>query len=487
MKDPIDVGNVPVTTEAQDPKGKLLEQGKSLVKVETTYQTAVRVQQPRNIEKIRVSVLKEADIAGDDFFYSWIVKTRKGPKTIEGPSIGLAMCLAREWTNSAVDVRVEQEGMTDVFTTAFIDIERGFTVKRVFRQKRTPAPGRYDADRWADMEFQKAQSKAIRNVVAGAMPSWLVKQAIETAKKAQLAQIGREGIAAASDKAEEFLGSYGVSLERIEARVGKKKNLWTAQDILLLRGCANELNDGQARASELFPEIGEEKPTHGKAPEEEPPKTEDAPAGDATDEFAAKSRKNTKNFLEEIKTKDTSRKVSMISKKIEAQKDSFVPEDYQLLMKAVEIQKAAINGEPEAATTGTPATPPAGPDDEQEPPTTEPKEDPIVEDEPPLEDQGGDPMTEETGGQEDLEPSTQNFVLEDADVLDKLSEGEIELLTGQINVHGCTVEEVFEYLSEEENKRVSDWNQIDSPLTVVSAIHTIKKQKEEKGGTDEQF
>lgn len=233
--------------------GKLPPNGKTLVKIEAPYQTALTVQKPRDIDKVQRAVLREAEYAGEDFFYSWTVKGKKGPQTIQGPSIGLAMCVAREWTNCAVDVSVEPAGTHDIFTTAFIDLERGFTAKRAFKQRKTLAPGRYDAERWEDMEFQKAQSKAIRNVIVSGVPRWLVNQAIEKAKQAVLDKISKQGIEQATQKAIQFLGNYGISEERIIARVGKPKSEWVSEDIMMLRGCASELKDGQVSADELFP------------------------------------------------------------------------------------------------------------------------------------------------------------------------------------------------------------------------------------------
>ncbi|KKL58351.1 hypothetical protein LCGC14_2226250, partial [marine sediment metagenome] len=157
-----------------------------------------------------------------------------------------------------VDVNVEVSGAYDIFTASFVDIEKGFTVKRAFKQKRSIAPGKYDADRWLDMEFQKAQSKAIRNVIASGVPRWLINQAVEKAQQAVLNNISKEGIEKASTSAIDFLGQYGVSIESIIERVGKPLNEWASSDIAMLRGCASELKDGQASAETLFPSIGKE-------------------------------------------------------------------------------------------------------------------------------------------------------------------------------------------------------------------------------------
>lgn len=275
---------------------RLLGEGKALQKIQTEFTTAIAVQRPRDIDKIQKAVLREAEFAGEDFFYSWTVKGKKGPQTIQGGSIGLAMSVAREWTNCAVDVQVDPGRTYDIFTACFIDIEKGFTVKRAFKQKRGLAPGKYDADRWEDMEFQKAQSKAIRNVVLSGVPRWLVNQAIEKAKDAELNKITKEGIDAASTRAIKFFEKYGITEEQIITKMGKPKNEWINEDILVLRGHASEIKDGQVSARELFP-IDENA---------EQPKNETSPKPDPDDVFID-SFKNLRSKESVLKFEDENR------------------------------------------------------------------------------------------------------------------------------------------------------------------------------------
>jgi hypothetical protein len=56
----------------------------------TQFHTAMAVQRPRNLDKVVAAVLREAEFAGDAFYYTFPM----GGKTIEGPSIGLAMAVA---------------------------------------------------------------------------------------------------------------------------------------------------------------------------------------------------------------------------------------------------------------------------------------------------------------------------------------------------------------------------------------------------------
>jgi hypothetical protein len=64
------------------------------------FHIAVAVQRPRNLGKVVAAVLRDAKLAGDAFYYSFPM----GGKKIEGSSIGLAMDVAREWSNCAVSM-----------------------------------------------------------------------------------------------------------------------------------------------------------------------------------------------------------------------------------------------------------------------------------------------------------------------------------------------------------------------------------------------
>ncbi len=230
-----------------------------LMRSHTQFHTAMAVQRPRNLDKVVAVVLREAEFAGDAFYYSFPM----GGKKIEGPSIGLAMAVAREWSNCAVPVEYYETAMEWVFTAHFVDLERGFTVSRVFRKRKGKgAFKRLEDDRAEDMTFQAAQSRAIRNVVLAGVPRWLTDQAKERAKEAVLRGISKEGLAVATDKALKFLAGYGISEERVLAVLGKPKHEWASEDIASLRGMASQLRDGQTTAEQLFPVIAskEEKP-----------------------------------------------------------------------------------------------------------------------------------------------------------------------------------------------------------------------------------
>ena len=154
-----------------------------------------------------------------------------------------------------------------VFNAHFVDLERGFTVSRVYRKKKGKGVfKKLGDDRAEDMTFQAAQSRAIRNVVLAGVPRWLTDQAKERAKDSVLKGINKEGLASATEKALKFLAGYGITEERVLAILGKPKNDWASEDIATLRGLASQLKDGQATAEQLFPAISAREQPAPEAP-----------------------------------------------------------------------------------------------------------------------------------------------------------------------------------------------------------------------------
>jgi hypothetical protein len=251
------------------PLESLVAQGATMMQTKTAYHTAVAVQKPRSLDKIVLKVLNECDYAGDEFYYSWPVKDKATGRTkqVEGASIGAAMALVREWGNCVVDVQVDDLGSHLLFTPSFIDLETGSTIRRSFKYHPTAAPGRYDAERWADMQFQLAQSKAIRNVVVAAMPRWLIKRMIDKAKKAELAIIDRVGIVEARQRAIDFFLKAGIEEARLVAYFhGKAREEWDSEDVALLRNYARQHKDGEIDLERIFPAVAEEKKAEKAAP-----------------------------------------------------------------------------------------------------------------------------------------------------------------------------------------------------------------------------
>lgn len=244
------------------PTEQIIKQGGAMQRVQTAYTTAVAVQKPRSIGRTVKNVLEEAKLAGSAFYYRWEVKNQKTNRTsvVQGASIDLAMCIARNYGNCALDVDVEETITHFHFKGYFIDLETGFTVPRLFRQRKKQNIGsKYDADRAEDIVFQIGQSKAQRNAIVKACPNWLIEKAIETARNAEIANIKPENLVITRASVLDYFERYGVSQDRIEAKIGLPVDQWTAENIVDLKAAATALKEGRISAEELFPPVEEPK------------------------------------------------------------------------------------------------------------------------------------------------------------------------------------------------------------------------------------
>jgi hypothetical protein len=329
----------------------VLDRGQALQQIKTQYVTAVRVQVPRDIGKIREAVLKEAELAGASFYYGWDVKG-KGPKTrIEGPSIDMAMSLVRNYGNCVLENRVTQDETHFTFEAALIDLETGTTINRLFRQrKKQSLGGKMEADRQEDIVFQIGQSKAGRNVVVRAMPGWLVEQAIEAAKVGEVKRIDVKTLPETRQRAVKFFASHGVELKRIEKALEKPLDKWMAEDIVELRGMMTAIKEGRGSVDDLFPAEGVSEQKQEQTKKDQPKneeKKDTTGVGSATPESAGKSE------APPVKQEPTTEKTKGKKK---ADKTAEPP--------AQAPQGSKPPEQPPAAVTQPPVAQPAGSDDE---------------------------------------------------------------------------------------------------------------------------
>lgn len=237
----------------------IIESGGVLRRTQTPFTTAIAVVKPRERNQVINACEDEARIAGDEFYYSWTIKTKQGPRLVEGLSVQGALASARNWGNCAVPVDVEETEDAYIFTASFLDMETGFNLQRSFRQRKEQNIGsKYDDARAEDIVFQIGQSKAIRNVILNALPSWLISKVLAKAKENIIEKINTMGLATAKQKTIDFLGKYGITVERIENKLGKKSSTWMAEDLALLQGAMKTLLAGQESADSLFPEVNQE-------------------------------------------------------------------------------------------------------------------------------------------------------------------------------------------------------------------------------------
>lgn len=202
----------------------------------------------------RIRVLAAA--AGSSWYYRYPVRNRKQNRTdwIEGPSIELALDIARIYGNCHVDCRAEDYGNVILFHARFHDVESGFSLTRPFQQRRGAAKmGGDDAGRNAEIDFSIGASKAIRNVVVNALKTYATF-AFEEARDAIVEKIGKNIERWRTDT----IAHLKVDLPRVEAVIGRPAGAWLAPDIAKVRAMGKAIEEGMATWAETFPPLGGE-------------------------------------------------------------------------------------------------------------------------------------------------------------------------------------------------------------------------------------
>jgi hypothetical protein len=150
-------------------------------------------------------------------------------------------------------------------------------------------------------------------VVKGAMPNWLVNQMVDRAKRAELAQINKTGIAKAREKALEYYSGLGVARERLEAALGAAMDEWTDKDIALLRNYGQQYRDGDIDLEQGFPPVDAPAPDNNANQEApEPGQSEDTTAPEPQESEESKPAKEAPALAS---GKDNNDLLEMIGKK----------------------------------------------------------------------------------------------------------------------------------------------------------------------------
>ncbi|WP_439398483.1 hypothetical protein ACRQ5Q_14490 [Bradyrhizobium sp. PMVTL-01] len=218
---------------------------------------AQNVQVHRDETRVLQKLAALAAAAGDDWYYRFPVKNRQKGTTdyIEGPSIKLANDLARLYGNCAVDVRVQDLGSSWLIYARFVDYETGFEMTRPFQQAKggSRMGGRGDdADaRRLDIAMQIGTSKAIRNVVVNSLQTF-ADFAFDQAKNSLVEKIGKN-LVGYRDRTVAGIENHGITIDRVEAVIGKATKDWTAPDISRVIALMKGIMDGMSTAEETFP------------------------------------------------------------------------------------------------------------------------------------------------------------------------------------------------------------------------------------------
>lgn len=195
-----------------------------------------------------------------------------------GPSVHLMRELARIWGNVDYGVkelaRNDDKGESEVLATCW-DMQKNTRSSRTFivPHQRMRGGSRVDLVDLTDIYLnnQNVGARAVRECIETILPRWFTERAQDVCRQTLEHGEGeplRDRIATMVDW---FRDKIGVSQQQLEARIGRKRGAWTAEDVAQMKIAGKSIMAGEANRDELFPPVAAEivtEPCEGDAAEE---------------------------------------------------------------------------------------------------------------------------------------------------------------------------------------------------------------------------
>lgn len=240
-----------------------VEQARAVAEVAAAVQVAQ--QNPRDetraIERMRQSCRQPA--LAERAFYSL---PRAGGR-IEGETVHLARELIRCWTNADHGIRElrrdDDAGVSEMQAWAWdqelnVRASRSFIVPhaRMAKDKTTGAKKREALVDLADIanNNNSVAARAVRETIFQVIPPWFKVEAAGICAKTLQDGGGKTLAQQVADAIAHFHSAWNVTVEQLETRIDRAHERWTSQDIGLLRVISGELERGEKRVEEEFPD-----------------------------------------------------------------------------------------------------------------------------------------------------------------------------------------------------------------------------------------
>ena len=237
----------------------LMDNGQTLMALnrsEIDIQISTAKQYPRSIKQFTTDVLEMATL-DEETAASMFYAMPKDGKTIEGPSVRLAEIVGSAWGNMRYGSRIVS--IDEKFVTAqgachdlqknvaiTLDVKRGITY--------TGGTRRY-SESMIGVTANAACSIALRQAIFKVVPFAYVKTAYEAARAVAIGTA--ETLASRRAKMMGHFGKMGVQEDRVLATIGRRGIQEVGlDDILVLRGIATAIKDGEMTVDEAFPAAG---------------------------------------------------------------------------------------------------------------------------------------------------------------------------------------------------------------------------------------
>lgn len=233
-----------------------IEQARAVAEVQAAI--VVAQQNPRDMSRV-VTAMREScsqpGLADRAFF-----KFPRGGATVAGPSIHLARELARCFGNVQYGInelrRDDVAHYSEMQAWAW-DVEQNTRTSTTFvvPHKRDKRGGPEVLTDLRDLYENNANQGArrVREQIFAVLPTWFTEEAKALCAKTRDGAEADKPLPARIADAVKAFEEFGVTPDRIEAKVGRPRGSWTAHDVAQLRVSFASLRQGTVSVDEEFP------------------------------------------------------------------------------------------------------------------------------------------------------------------------------------------------------------------------------------------
>ena len=234
-----------------------VEQSRAIAEVQAAMVMAKEF--PRDVDAV-VREMKRAcssTALAEKAFYS----KPRGDKAVTGPSVHLARELMQIWGNVDFGVREllrdDEHGQSEIQAIAW-DLQHNNRSSSIYivphaRFASGAVKKIVDLDQIYENNANNG-ARRLREAIYAVLPGWYVSMAEELCRETLRRGEG-EPLAERAAKAVASFAKGNVSLDRLEAKIGRKQADWTEDDVVQLGIDYQSILRGDAKASEMFPKV----------------------------------------------------------------------------------------------------------------------------------------------------------------------------------------------------------------------------------------
>jgi hypothetical protein len=245
-----------IATPTRVSQGTAVEQSRAVAEVQAAI--VVAQQCPRDINAAIAEMRQSCQqqyLAERAFF-----RFPRGGQTVSGPSVHLARELARCWGNvqyGLTELRRDDEyGESEMQAWAW-DVQKNSRNSSTFivPHKRDKRGGAEKLTDLRDIYENNANngSRRVREAIFAILPPWFVEEAKELCAKTLRDGGGKPLNIRVADAIKAFEG-LGITLDRIEGKLGRPSTRWTEHDVAQLIVTFKSLQRGEITAEDEFPQ-----------------------------------------------------------------------------------------------------------------------------------------------------------------------------------------------------------------------------------------